>query len=256
MGRISERWVSSRVGREVQVVRWGEVGTPVVFFPTAAGDAEECERFLLVDALSPLLEEGLIKLYSVDSVPGMVWLKEDNTVPVASRAQAGFDAFVRHELVPMIARDCGQESAEGLEIIATGASIGAYNALAAICRHPEIFSRAFCMSGTYELSKFIDGDMDEAWYFASPLHFLPNIAEDHAGLAKLRERHVTLSHGTGRWEDPAESWSVAKVLGSRGIPNHVDEWGDEWDHDWPTWRRMLPDYLRSALTAAEKPAGS
>ena len=56
MSRISETWYSDRVGREVKVVRWGEVGTPVVFFPTAAGDAEECERFLLVDALAPLLE--------------------------------------------------------------------------------------------------------------------------------------------------------------------------------------------------------
>ncbi len=249
MSRISEKWMSSRVGREVQVVRWGEVGTPVVFFPTAAGDAEECERFLLVDALSPLMEEGLIKLYSVDSVPGMVWLKEDNTVPAASRAQAGFDAFVEHELVPMISKDCGGAAPEDLNIVATGASIGAYNALAAICRHPELFSRAICMSGTYELSKFIDGDMDEAWYFASPLHFVPNLKEGHPGLELLRKRHITISHGTGRWEDPKESWAVAKVLGAKGIPNQVDEWGDEWDHDWPTWRRMLPQYLRDQLQA-------
>ena len=247
MSRIAEKWYSDRVGREVQVVRWGEVGTPVVFFPTAAGDAEECERFLLVDALAPLLEEGIVKLYSVDSVPGTVWLKEDNTTPTATRAQMGFDAFVQHELVPMIAKDCGGGDPESLDIIATGCSIGAYNALAAICRHPEIFSSAICMSGTYELSKFIDGDMDEAWYYSSPLHFVPNLAEDHPQLERLRERHILLSHGTGRWEDPAESWAVARVLGERGIPNHVDEWGDEWDHDWPTWRRMLPSYLRERL---------
>ncbi|MEM1448906.1 MAG: alpha/beta hydrolase-fold protein [Planctomycetota bacterium] len=251
MTRVEETWHSERVGREVKVVRWGEVGTPVVFFPTAAGDAEECERFLLVDALAPLLEEGIIKLYSVDSVPGMVWLKEDNRAPVATRAQAGFDAFVEKELVPMIHRDCGVDAdAEGdapIDLIATGASIGAYNALAAICRHPDLFTEAICMSGTYELSKFIDGDMDEAWYFASPLHFVPNIPEDHPSLAKLRSRNILIRHGTGRWEDPAESWAVARVLGSREIPNHVDEWGDEWDHDWPTWRRMLPQYLRERL---------
>lgn len=247
MSRVSEKWKSPRVGREVQVVRWGEVGTPVIFFPTAAGDAEECERFLLVDALSPLLEEGLIKLYSVDSVPGMVWLKEDNKVPVATRAQAGFDAFVTHELIPMIARDCGGVDPKDLNLIATGASIGAYNALAAICRHPDLFAHAICMSGTYELSKFIDGDMDENWYFSSPLHFVPGMEEGSEPLETLRKRKILISHGTGRWEDPAESWAVAKVLGAKGIPNLVDEWGDEWDHDWPTWRRMLPDYLRRYL---------
>ena len=31
MGRVSEKWYSHRVGREVQVVRWGESGVPVVF---------------------------------------------------------------------------------------------------------------------------------------------------------------------------------------------------------------------------------
>ena len=35
----------------------------------------------------------------------------------------------------------------------------------------------------------------------------------------------------------------AHVLGSRGVPNRVDPWGPEWHHDWPTWRRMLPQYL-------------
>lgn len=247
MSRVESTWYSSRVGRDVKVVRWGELGVPVVFFPTAAGDAEECERFLLVDALAPLLEAGRIKLYSVDSVPGQVWLKEDNQVPVATRAQSGFDAFVEHELVPAIHADCG--NAEGLEIIATGASIGAYNALAAICRHPELFSRAICLSGTYELSKFLDGDMDEHWYFASPLHFVPGMAEGSPELERLRTRHVHLAHGTGRWEDPAETWAVARTLGARGIPNHVDEWDDRWDHDWPTWRRMLPEFLDAAVPA-------
>lgn len=250
MSRVSVRWHSERVGREVQVVRWGETGVPVVFFPTAAGDAEEVERFLMVDALSPLLEAGRIKLYSVDSVPGQVWLKENNQPPIATEAQNGFDAFIAKELVPAIYKDCGGQA---LEIVATGASIGAYNALAAICRHPNVFSQAFCLSGTYELSKFLDGDMDAAWYFSSPLHFLPHLAEDHADLVRLRERFILLAHGTGRWEDPKESWNVADVLGSRSIPNRVDEWGDEWDHDWPTWRRMLPQFLEERLPEPANP---
>jgi esterase/lipase superfamily enzyme len=27
------------------------------------------------------------------------------------------------------------------------------------------------------------------------------------------------------------------------VPNRVDVWGEEWPHDWETWRRMLPQYL-------------
>jgi esterase/lipase superfamily enzyme len=33
------------------------------------------------------------------------------------------------------------------------------------------------------------------------------------------------------------------VLGSKGIPNRVDPWGTDYDHDWSTWRQMLPKYL-------------
>lgn len=242
--RVADQWHSPRLGREVGVVRWGNEGTPVIFFPTAAGDAEEVERFLMVDALAPLLEAGRIKLYSVDSVPGQVWLTEDNRAPMAIQIQNAFDGFVVEELVPAIATDGGGEE---VEVIVTGASIGAYNALAAICRHPELFSHAICLSGTYELSKFVDGEMDEGWYSASPLHFVPDLAEDHKDLQRLRERFVLLAHGGGRWESPEESWRVAACLGARGIPNRVDEWGAEWDHDWPTWRRMLPQYLNELL---------
>lgn len=241
MSRITERWYSHRMGRDVNVVRWGEVGTPVIFFPTAAGDFEECERFLLVDALAPLMEEGRIKLYSVDSVPGMVWLKETNRPPVATRVQRAFDQFVVEEFVPAIRKDCNDPEAE---IVATGSSIGAFNALSIACNHPDIFKLSICLSGTYDLSKFIDGQMDDAWYHASPLHFVPNLPDDHALLAKLRERFFLLAHGTGDFEDPKESWNVAKVLGDKGIPNRVDEWGEEWKHDWPVWRNMLPQFLR------------
>jgi len=244
LSRVAQHWYSPRLEREIEVVRWGETGVPVVFFPTASGDAEEVERFLMVDALAPLLEAGRIKLYSVDSVPGQVWLTEDNHPPYATWILDAYDAFITEELLPAIRTDCRSDE---IEVIATGASVGAYNALAAICRHPESFSHAICLSGTYELSKFIDGDMDEAWYHASPLHFVPDLPDDDSGLARLRERFVRIAHGTGRWESPEESWQVADCLGSRGIPNHVEEWGTEWDHDWPTWRKMLPKFLDEML---------
>jgi esterase/lipase superfamily enzyme len=37
------------------------------------------------------------------------------------------------------------------------------------------------------------------------------------------------------------------VLGARGIPNRVDAWGPKYDHDWATWREMLPTYLDDLL---------
>jgi esterase/lipase superfamily enzyme len=62
-------------------------------------------------------------------------------------------------------------------------------------------------------------------------------------LEKLRTRFVLLISGEGRAEDIGESWRLANVLGKQGIPNRVDSWGPEWHHDWPTWRKMLPQVL-------------
>ena len=50
------RWYSENVEQEVQLVRWGHLGTPVLVFPTAGGDAEEIERFHLIGALQPLMD--------------------------------------------------------------------------------------------------------------------------------------------------------------------------------------------------------
>jgi esterase/lipase superfamily enzyme len=36
---------------------------------------------------------------------------------------------------------------------------------------------------------------------------------------------------------------MADLLGRKGIPNRVDAWGSAFEHDWPTWRSMLPQYL-------------
>ncbi len=243
MSRLSTSWHSHRLGREVQVVRWGEVGQPVLFFPTAAADAEECERFHMVDVLADLLGEGRIKLYSVDSVAGQAWLKEDNGTHQAARVQDAFDAFVYHELVPAIRTDCEDDA---IEVVATGPSIGAFNALAATCRHPDVFRAAICMSGTYDLSKFLEGPVTEEYHRSSPLHFVPTLP-DGEHLEKLRERFVLLTHGEGNYEEPAQSWRVAEVLGARGIPNRVDSWGEDYHHDWPTWREMLPKYLEEVL---------
>jgi esterase/lipase superfamily enzyme len=243
MSKIHTSWHSERLDRSVNVVRYGHYGKPVLLFPTAGGDAEECERFHMLDVLAPLLEAGRVKVYSVDSVAGKAWLTEEKSTRHGGWVQNRFDAFVYDELVPAIRKDCNDPS---IEMLTAGASIGAFNALAVICRHPDVFSHAICMSGTYDPSRFLSGEITQDYYYSSPLDFLPGLGEGEQ-LSRLRERFVLLAHGTGRWESPEQSWRVADVLGSKGVPNRVDAWGTEWDHDWPTWRRMLPHYLEELL---------
>jgi esterase/lipase superfamily enzyme len=237
------RWHSERLDREVDVVRWGTHGTPVLLFPTAAGDAEECERFLMLDVLAPLLAEGRIKVYSVDSVAGEAMFSKEHSLEYATWVQDQFHAFVRHEVVPAVRQDCRSDD---IELVTAGASIGAFHAVAVLCRYPDVFSQAIAMSGTYDLTKFTDGRLTSRFYDASPIHFLAGMPEGEH-LERLRRRFVLLTHGDGRWEEPAQSWRMAEQLGAKGIPNRVDAWGEEYDHDWPTWRAMLPHYLREQV---------
>jgi esterase/lipase superfamily enzyme len=233
-------WYSSRLEQDMQLVRWGSYGRPVLTFPTAGGDAEEIERFQLIEALWPLIDAGRIKVYSVDSIAGQAWVSGERSPHDCSLLQNRFDSFVYFEVAPAIRTDCRTED---IEIITAGASIGAFNALATLCRHPDAFSTAICMSGTYDLSNWLGGgDWTDDFYFSSPLHYLPDLAEGTL-LEQLRRCMVLLPTGQGKWEDPEQSWNIARVLGAKGIPNRVDTWGHEFDHDWPTWRQMLPHYL-------------
>ena len=231
-------WWSQRLPCPARVARWGHYGRPVLIFPTAGGDFEEIERQGLVAALGSLIDAGRIKVYSVDSVAGRHWIDRSNSAQSSSRVQNQFDAFVYHELVPLIRQDCASSD---IELVASGASIGAFNAVATLCRHPDVVRLAIGMSGTYDLSKYLEGRFIQDFYFASPLHFLPGL--EGPILDQLRKRLILLPTGEGEYEDIGESWRMASVLGAKGIPNRVDSWGREWRHDWNTWRAMLPKYL-------------
>lgn len=235
----TESWFSERLGCPLTLNRWGEVGAPVLVFPTAGGDAGEIDRFGLIDAVAPLMAAGRVKVYSVDSVAGRSWLERGDPLQSAW-LQNAFDAVVYSEVVPAIRADTGD-----LPIIAAGASIGAFNAVASLCRHPDVFGAAVGMSGTYDLEPWLEGGWSNDFYFSSPLHYLPGL--EGPPLDELRGRFVLLATGTGDHENPGESWRMAEVLGAKGVPNRVDNWPG-WTHDWPTWRSMLPTYL-DELTA-------
>lgn len=239
--KVTDRWHSDRLGQELTVARWGTYGKPVLLFPTAGGDAEEAERRRMIDCVQPLIDAGRAKVYSCDSVAGRAMAERAGTPEYRMALFNAFHDAVAQEVIPAIHSDCGGP----LRVVTAGASIGAFNALAMVCRYPHLVDAAVCMSGTYAIEKFVGGRFTEDLYYSSPLHFLPGL--EGPALDELRQRMVILASGSGRWEDVGESWAVGNLLGSKGIPNRVDDWGTAYDHDWPTWWEMLPVYLDDLL---------
>lgn len=240
------RWYSSRLQCDVTLARWGFSGQPILAFPTAGGDAEEIERFKMIQALEPLLAAGRVKIYSCDSVAGRAFFDEQQHVEHRMYLTNQFHHYVKHEVAPAIRTDCRTPD---IPIWAIGASIGAFHAVAVTCRFPDLFHRALGMSGSYELLRFV-GHPPPTDYFrvSSPLHFIPTLAGPHLEL--LRKRYIHLASGEGKWENIGESFRMGNLLGEKGIPNWVESWGDV-DHDWVTWRAKLPEYL-DAWTAPKK----
>jgi esterase/lipase superfamily enzyme len=241
--KTASRWYSPRLEQEISVVRWGHWGQPVLVFPTAGGDAEEIERMHLIGAVSLLIEAGRIKVYSCDSVAGRALAARTGSVEYRCALMNRFEEFVAHEVVPAIRTDCGDD---GAEVLAAGASLGAFNAVAVACRYPQLFRGAVGMSGSYDIEGLMQFKGTEDYYFSAPMSFLPNLGAGRM-LDTLRSRFILLAYGQGRWENPEESWRMAKVLGDKGVPNRVDPWGPEYDHDWPSWRAMLPKYLNELV---------
>lgn len=239
-------WHSDELQMDTQIVRWGNYGAPLLLFPTAGGDAEEVERFYLVKKLAPFIHEGRLKVYSVDSINGKTWIT-DPSIPHRVWIQQQYDKYIANEVVPAIRRDCQNDQ---IEIMTAGASIGAFNALISICRHPDLFNRAICLSGTYDIQKWLEGQWFDEFYHQSPIQFVPSLPEGEH-LNRLQQRFVLLATGQGDHECPDESWKVAGALGQKNVPNRVDLWDENWKHDWETWREMLPKYVQEMLLGLE-----
>ena len=175
--KTASRWYSDRVGQEVDLVRWGHWGQPVLIFPTAGGDAEEIERMQLIGALAPLIDRGRIKVYSCDNLAGRAFAANTGSLDYRCWLLNRFQEFVAHEVVPAIRMDCADGEAE---VIAAGASLGAFMAVGVACRYPWLFRAAVGMSGSYDLERVFEFSGNGDYYFATPLSFLPGVGRNAA----------------------------------------------------------------------------
>lgn len=246
MKHQEQRWFSPALGRPMDVAVFGDRGRPLLLFPTAGGDYLEVSRMGLIDAIAELLEQGVVRVYCCGSISGEGWLAPDAHPAHKVWMQDRFDAYVAEELVPWIRHE-SQDSL--VRIISAGASLGACNAVSTHLRHPELFWLSIGLSGTYDFDRWMEGHRSHAYYLHQPFQFLPNLPEGPQ-LQWLRNGKFYIASGRGRWEAPEESRRLGQLLGAKAIPNYVDLWGADVDHDWPTWRTMLPVILRKLLISS------
>lgn len=238
MDRVNWNWYSPALAREMPLARFGHFGKPLLLFPTGGGDYLEHERFLMIRALSPLIEAGRLKVYLAGNINRDGWINSDAPPWHKAWLQACFDRYLVDELLPFVRNDCGGGD---LRLATAGSSLGAFNAVTAATKHPEWFDLVVTMSGTFDLSRYMGGHRDDNFYYNHPHDFLPGL--DGESLHALRTTRFVLAFGLGPWENPRNTLRLAGLLKRKGVPHRVEVWGEDADHDWPTWRSMLPVFL-------------
>jgi esterase/lipase superfamily enzyme len=232
-------WWSPSLGQDMPIVSYGDRGPAMLLFPTAAADFLENERFYLVKSVEPFIQQGRLRLFSIDSINRQAWM--DRTLPVAEQArrQALYARYVEDEVAPHIRSFCGGHARIGT----TGASFGAFHAANTLFRRPDLFDTLIAMSGFYDLAPdYLHGYSDDNCYYNNPVWYLPGLSGEYLSLLRNRSRLIIVT-GQGAYEAPDESRRLGDILARKGIPHVLDLWGSDVNHDWPWWRKMLPHYV-------------
>jgi esterase/lipase superfamily enzyme len=234
MKRELTSWFSPALNKEMPIATYGDYGFALLLVPTAAADYLEYERFQLMDSLAPFVNGGKVKIFSINSINNESWLNNDMQGEHKAIRQNQFNQYVYNEVIPFIKNNTSADT----PIITCGASFGAL-------KRPDLINGVIAMSGVYNLTEYTKGFYDDQVYFNSPAHYIPNLS-DHYILEQIRRsNHIHLLTGSGDYEDPNASKEFASILYNKGITYELDVWGNEWKHDWPTWRAMLPAYLET-----------
>ena len=243
MDRIEHFLNSEVLKKEMNIAVYGHYGFALLLFPATSDDYLEYENNGLIETIKQFIEKGKCTVFSIAGANFESWLNGELSPEEKSQRHYEYNQFIIEEVLPFVFGTCGGP----VPVITCGAGIGAFHAANHYFRRPDIFYGMIAMSGTYNIMHFTGGYFDENCYFNSPVHYLPNLHDEY-WLSFLRNKHhVYMMTGTGENEHPANLDNIVSILNMKEIPHHHDYWGNEWGHNWVTWKAMLNHILETSL---------
>ena len=223
------------------MIAYGHWGRPLLAFPSQEGPAWQYEERGMIDAIGGPIEAGRVKVYAVDSFDSGSWYHEGLSLEERAQMHGRYEDWILNQVVPFI-----QTDSNTAEIMVTGVSFGAYHAANFALRHASVFPLAICQSGVYDVSVVGWGERGDSVYFNNPGDYVAHLNGEH--LNWLRGRvSLVLVCGSGQWEDTTGALESTQrfgaLLGEQGIRCEVDVWGNEYPHDWSSWRQQLAHHL-------------
>ncbi len=236
MNREYHKWRSSRLGREMELLIFGHAGLPVLVFPTSGGRFYEFEDRGMIGSVAGKIDAGLLQFFCVDSVNDESWYRRQAVPRQRIARHMQYEEYLLNEVAPLI-RQMNPEP----QLMALGLSFGGYHAVNLALRHPEIVSGFISLSGTFDLTGFLDGYYDQNCYYNLPTHYLPRLT-DLGYLDRFRRNRFVLATG---WDDHClgQNQDLDRILNEKGIAHEFHVWDLPNSHDWPAWQRMMRQYL-------------
>ena len=175
MRREITSWWSPALHREMPIVTYGSYGFALLLIPTAAADYLEYERFQMMEHMAPLINEGKVKVFSINSMNTESWMNNEMEPSHKAIRHNQFNDYVFNEVIPFIKTHTSHET----PIITSGASFGALHAMNLFLKRPDLINGVISMSGVYDLTEYTKGFYDEQVYYNSPIHYIPNLTDHY-----------------------------------------------------------------------------
>jgi esterase/lipase superfamily enzyme len=220
----------------MELREFGDRGQPLLVFPSQDGHVGDFEGFGMIHACGPLIEAGRVRFFVLDGNDWESWTNHGVTLAERARRHLDYDRYVMEEVVPFAQARSGRGT-----LWTTGCSMGAFHAANFFFRRPDVFDGVIGISGLYDASTFVGDFCNDDVYFNSPLRYLEGLEEPRF-LEAFREASITFLVGQGAYEEEClrETRALERILVAKGVPAWFDYWGQDVNHDWPWWRKMLP----------------
>lgn len=240
MTREYHKWLSPVLNKEMELLVFGDGGTPVLFFPTRTARFYDYEDWRIVGAVEDKINAGLLQLICVDSLDIESFYAQTNPRDKIKR-HLEYEQYIIKEVIPLI------RSKNHNPLTAAGCSFGGYHAVNIALRHPALFGKVVGMSARYNLTvtsaafaDLLDGYFDEDVYYNMPSMYMPNLA-DEIVLNQIRKLKIIIVIGQ---EDPflEGNQKLSAALLAKHIPHDFFIWEGE-AHRPRHWRKMVELYL-------------
>lgn len=238
-------WYSERLNKEMRIKVYGHYGKPVIAFPCQDKQSDDFYNNGMIDALSPFIESGRMKLFCLDSndletVSSTSWDKGR-----ASYLFEMYHQYLINEVLPFV-YDEQQGYCEPLLI---GMSMGASHAANHFFRRPELFEGFLALSGKYDIASFFGGYFDDYIYQNSPVHYLSNMSHDHPYINIYNSKKMVVVVGRGAWEHLVldSNYELERIAHEKGININFNFWDENSIHDWSSWLYQMPIFLDNLL---------